>query len=64
MIISRSFILRIELFQTKVVEKIKTHFFSMTFFKSCLLRDNVKKCCRDGQVTDGIVALMHFMLDI
>ena len=36
----------------------------MTFFKSCLLRDNVKKCCRDGQVTDGIVALMHFMLDI
>jgi len=43
------------MFQTKVVEKIKTHILcSITFFfwKSCLLWDNVEKYCRAGQDTD------------
>jgi hypothetical protein len=42
------------MFQTKVVEKIKTHILcSVTFFqKSCLLWDNVEKLVRVGQATD------------
>jgi len=41
------------MFQTKVVEKIKTHIWcSKTFFrKSCHLWDNVEKYCRSGQAT-------------
>ena len=42
------------MFQTKVVEKIKTHILrSTTFFrKSCRLWDNVEKYCTAGQATD------------
>jgi len=36
------------MFQTKVVEKIKTHFiFGNYFRKSCRLSDNVEKYCED-----------------
>ena len=45
-----------KMFQTKVVEKIKTHIlYSIPLFsplKSCRLWDNVEKCCRAGQATD------------
>ena len=54
------FFLEWEMFQTKVVEKIKTHIScSVTFFfrKSCRLWDNVGKYCRAGQATDNNVAL-------
>jgi hypothetical protein len=49
------FLLEWEMFQTKVVEKIKTQVLrSRNFFqKSCRLWDNVEKYCRTGQVTDG-----------
>jgi len=51
------------MFQTKVVEKIKTHILcSTTFFrKSCPLWHNVEKYCRAGQATDDNMA--HGMLD-
>ena len=44
-----------EMFQTKVVEKIKTHLLrSITFLrKSCRLWDKVEKYCTAGQATDG-----------
>ena len=47
------FFLEREMFQTKFVEKIKTHIFcSVTFFrKSCRLWDNVEKCCTAEQAT-------------
>ena len=48
------------MFQTSVVEKIKTYFGRR---KSCLLRDNMEKCCRDGQDTDDNMANAHWMLD-
>jgi hypothetical protein len=59
------FLLEWEMFQTKVVEKIKTHIlFSVTFFqKPCRLWDNVEKYCRAGQITDGNMAYTHCMLD-
>jgi len=60
------FILKREMFQTTVVEKIKTHILcSKTFFfrKSCLLWDNVQKYCRAGQATDNNMAYAHCMLD-
>ena len=49
-----------EMFQTKVVQKIKTHILcSVTFsLKSCRLWDNLEKYCRAGQDTDGNMA--HF----
>jgi len=42
------------MFQTKVVEKIKTHFVFSNLFsrKFYSLWDNVEKYCRAGQVTD------------
>jgi hypothetical protein len=46
------FFLEWEMFQTKAVEKIKTHIlYSITLFlrKSCCLWDNVEKYCRAGQ---------------
>ena len=57
-------ILEWEMFQTKVVEKIKTHILcSVTFFlKSCRLWDNVAKYCWAGQVTDDNMAHAHCML--
>jgi hypothetical protein len=49
------FFLEWEMFQIKVVEKIKTHILcSVTFSrKSCRLWDNVEKCGTAGQATDG-----------
>jgi hypothetical protein len=42
-----------ETFQTKVVEEIKTHLYSIIFFqKLCLLWDNVEKYGRAKQATD------------
>jgi len=53
------------MFQTKVVQKIKTHILgSVPFFrKSCRLWDNVGKYGRAGQDTDGNVAHSHWVLD-
>jgi len=53
------------MFQTKVVEKIKTHTLcSVTFIKkSCHLWDNVEKYCRAGQATDDNMARAHCVLD-
>jgi len=42
------------MFQTKFVDKIKTHFVFTSFFffrKSCRLWDNVGKYCTAGQAT-------------
>jgi len=52
------------MFQTKVVEKIKTHILcSVTLFrKVCRLWDNVGKCGRAGQATDDKMAHAHCML--
>jgi hypothetical protein len=42
-----------EMFRTKDVEKIKTHFvFNKAFRKSCRLWDNLEKCGRVRQTTD------------
>jgi hypothetical protein len=53
------------MFQTKVVEKIKTRFMFSIFFlrNSCLLWDNVEKCCVVGQAADDMTAHAHSMLD-
>jgi len=43
------------MFQTKFVEKIRTHILCSTYIfpeKSFRLRDNVEKYCRAGQATD------------
>jgi len=52
------------MFQTKVVEEIKTHILrSITFFWiSCRLWDNVEKYCREGQSTENNMAHAHSML--
>ena len=61
-----------EMFQTKVVEKIKTDILcSVTFLKKivpflkklCLLWSNVKKYCRAGQPTDDSMVHAYWMLD-
>ena len=60
------FFLEREMFQTKVVEKIKTHFVFNNFFfprKSCRLWDNVEKFCTAGQATDESMAHAYDMLD-
>jgi hypothetical protein len=57
------FFLEWEMFQTKVVEKTKTHILcSITFFrKSCRLWDNVEKCGTARQATDdNITRRMRF----
>jgi hypothetical protein len=47
------FCLESEIFQTKIVEKIKEHLlYSMFFQKSCRLWDNVEKYGRVRQTTD------------
>jgi len=53
------------MFQTKIVEKIKTHrLHSITFFlKSCRLWDNVENSFRAGQATDDNMAHTHCILD-
>jgi len=52
------------MFQTKVVQKIKTHIFCVQcfFFKKVLLLDNVGKYDRAGQVTGDNMALAQCML--
>ena len=59
------FFLEWEMFQTKVVVKIKTHVLcSATFFrKSCRLWENVQKYWSAGQATDDNMAHVHYMLD-
>jgi len=49
------------MFQTKVVEKIKTHILcSVTlFWKMCHLWENVEKCGRAEQATDDNMAHAH-----
>ena len=62
-----SVLLKWEIFQTKVVEKIKTPnlMFSNFFLlpKSSHLWDNVGKYCRTGQATDDKMVHTHCMLD-
>jgi hypothetical protein len=50
------------MFQTKVVEEIKTHILCLiTFFrKSCRLWDNAEKYSSSGQITDNIIRRMRF----
>jgi len=55
-----------EMMQTKVVEKIKTHFAFINFFffrKWYRLWENVEEYCRARQATDNNTAHAHFMLD-
>ena len=48
----------------KSVEKIKTHFLSITFFRiSCRLWESVEKYCRSEEATEDNMAHMHCMLD-
>ena len=51
------FFIEWEMFQTKVIKKIKTHILcSITFYrKSYRLWDNVEKYCRAGQTTDDMM---------
>jgi len=57
------------MFQTEVIEEIKTHilcsvrFIFIFFRKWCRLWDNVEEYCRDGQVTDDSISHAHCMLD-
>ena len=62
---SLTFFLEWEMFQTKVVEKIKIEFnFQWLFFSKILaLWDNVEKYCRAGLVTDDKMAHALCMLD-
>jgi len=52
------------MFQTNVVDKLKTHILcSVTFFrKSCRLWDHVEKYRRAGQATNYNMAHAHCML--
>jgi len=52
-------------FQTKVVEKIKIHILSSItyFWKSCRSLYIVEKYCRTGQFTDYSMANAYCMLD-
>jgi hypothetical protein len=53
-----------EMFQTKVVQKVKTHILCSIMFsrKSCCFLDNVKKQCEAGQATDDNMPHAHCML--
>ena len=58
MTIYRSFILRMRMFHTTVVEKIETHILCSTiFFKSCRLWDSVEKHCLAGEARDDNIAV-------
>ena len=59
------FFLEWEMFETEVVEEIKTHILcsKIFFFKSYHLWDNVEKYCRAGQATGDSIAHVHGMLD-
>ena len=61
------FLLKWEIFRTKVLEKIKTQFMFNNFFffeKSCRLWDNVEKYCRAEQATGDNTAHSHCVLSI
>jgi hypothetical protein len=60
------FFLELEMFQTKVVEEIKTHiFYSISCYgKSSLFEIMWKKYCRAGQATNDNMAHAHCMLDV
>ena len=53
------------MFQTKVVEKIKTYILcSVTFFENrAVYKKMCKKVCRAGQATDDNMTHAHCMLD-
>jgi len=59
------FFLEWKMFQTKIVEDIKTNIFVFSdfFLKSCSLWDVKKKHCRAEQATDENTARAHCMLD-
>jgi hypothetical protein len=58
------FFLEWEMFQTKVVEKVKTHFvLGNIFLKFCRLSENVEKYCRADEATEDNMANAHCMLD-
>ena len=59
------FFLECEIFQTKVVGKIKTYFIFNFFFplKSRLIRDYIEKYHKAGQDTDNNIAHALCMLD-
>jgi transposase-like protein len=60
------FFLEREMFQTNVVEKIKTHILCSVnrfFCKSCHLQNNVEKYCRAGEATDENMAQLLCMVD-
>jgi len=60
-------LLELEMFQTKIVEKLETHFVFSNFFfffrKSCGFWDNVEKRCTAGQATDDSMAHALCVLD-
>jgi len=59
------FFLEWEMFQTKVVEEIKTYIFpSVAFFREPWRLWDVEKYCIAGLVTDDNTAHAHCMLDI
>jgi len=51
------------MFQTTVLEKIKTHILCSIFRKSYGLWKNVKQYCRAGQATDENMAHAHWLMD-
>jgi hypothetical protein len=52
------------MFQTNIVEKIKTHIlYSVTFFENCAVYENVEKYCKARLATNDIMAHAHCMLD-
>ena len=53
-----------EMFQTNVVEEIKTHIFCSIIFFIVQFWDNVETFCRAGHATDVKLAHAHFMLAI
>ena len=58
------FVLEWEMFQTKFVEKIKTHFmFNNVFRKSCHLWDNMGKCRRAWLPKNDGMPHVHCLLD-
>jgi len=53
------------MFQTKVVEKITTHFVFSNFFfpEDRAVYENVEKYCRAGHATEDNMACAHCMMD-
>jgi len=59
MTVSRCILLKMRIFQGKVVQNIKTHFIR----NPCHLWDSVKKYCSGGYATDDNMTHAHCMLD-